>query len=318
MGVIRVGTRGSALALAQSGQLAEALRAASGREVELTVVRTEGDRATGSLTGLGGTGVFVTAIREALLDGRCDVAVHSLKDLPTTPHPGVELVAVPPREDPADAVCARAGRTLATLPPGARIGTGSPRRAAQLRAVRPDLEVVDLRGNVDTRLARVRDGHLDAVVLARAGLARLGRLDSVSELLGPDTMLPAPGQGALAVELRADEEDDALTRAVRDLDDGAARAEVVAERTVLATLEAGCSAPVGARAEDGGGRLSLRAVVCSIDGRTVLRSSASTEVTDGARIDAAEALGRRVADDLLRQGAAALAGSTHHHDGRTA
>ncbi len=284
---IRVGTRGSALALAQARQVADALRETSRREVELTVVRTEGDRSAAPLATLGGTGVFVTAIREALLDGTCDLAVHSLKDLPTAAHHGVELAAVPPREDPADVLCARDGWTLATLPPQARIGTGSPRRAAQLLAIRPDLRVVELRGNVDTRLARVSEGDLDAVVLARAGLARLGRLDAVTEVFAPD--------GA----------DDALAQAVRALDDPAARAEVVAERTLLGVLEAGCSAPVGARAEHRAEELELRAVVCSSDGRAVLRSHAISRTTGALTADA-EALGRRVAADLLHQGAAAL------------
>lgn len=302
---IRVGTRGSALALAQAGQVAARLRLTAGRPVELVVVRTDGDSSRAPLAELGGTGVFVTAIREALLDGRCDVAVHSLKDLPTSPHGGIELAAVPVREDPADALCARDGLTLAALPARARVGTGSPRRAAQLRATRSDLLVVDLRGNVDTRLARVRDGDLDAVVLARAGLARLGRLDAATETFGPDVMLPAPGQGALAVELRADEADAGLAQAVRALDDPGARAEVVAERTVLATLEAGCSAPVGARAEHRGDVLTLRAVACSVDGGTVLQAAAASPTT-GDVLAGAEALGRQVAADLLRQGAATL------------
>ncbi|WP_019135532.1 hydroxymethylbilane synthase, partial [Cellulomonas massiliensis] len=177
---VRIGTRASALALTQTGHVADALARLGGFDVETVRVRTDGDRLTGSLTSLGGTGVFVTALREALLDGRCDVAVHSLKDLPTADPVGLTLGAVPPREDPRDALCARDGLTLATLPPGARVGTGSPRRAAQLLAARPDLDVVDIRGNVDTRLGRVAPGDLDAVVLARAGLARLGRLDAVT------------------------------------------------------------------------------------------------------------------------------------------
>ncbi|HEY0215040.1 MAG TPA: hydroxymethylbilane synthase, partial [Cellulomonas sp.] len=199
---VRVGTRASTLALTQTGHVADALTRLGAGDHELVRVRTDGDRLTGSLATLGGTGVFVAALRDALLDGRCDVAVHSFKDLPTAPAPGLVVAAVPPREDPRDALCAREGWTLATLPEGARVGTGSPRRAAQLLAVRPDLHVVDIRGNVDTRLHRI-DDDLDAVVLAGAGLARLGRLDAVTEALPTDVMAPAPAQGALAVEVRA-------------------------------------------------------------------------------------------------------------------
>jgi hydroxymethylbilane synthase len=200
---IRLGTRASALATTQSGLVARRLEELTGRPVELVRIRTEGDVRTGSLASLGGTGVFVTALREALLDGRCDVAVHSLKDLPTTPAPDLTFVT-PEREDPRDALCARDGLTLATLPRGGRVGTGSPRRAAQIRAARPDLDVVDIRGNVGTRLDRALgpDADLDAVVLAYAGLARLGRTEVISEVLDVDVVAPAPGQGALAVEVR--------------------------------------------------------------------------------------------------------------------
>ena len=200
---IRLGTRASALATTQSGLVAKRLEELTGRPVELVHIRTEGDVKTGSLASLGGTGVFVTALREALLDGRCDVAVHSLKDLPTTPAPDLTYVT-PERADPRDALCARDGLTLATLPHGGRVGTGSPRRAAQIRGARPDLEVVDIRGNVGTRLNRALgpDADLDAVVLAYAGLARLGRTEVISEVLDVDVVSPAPGQGALAVEVR--------------------------------------------------------------------------------------------------------------------
>lgn len=289
---VRIGTRASTLALTQTGHVADALARLGGFDVEIVHVRTEGDRLTGSLATLGGTGVFVTALRDALLDERCDVAVHSLKDLPTGPADGLVLGAVPPREDPRDVLCAREGWTLATLPPGARVGTGSPRRAAQLRAARPDLDVVDIRGNVDTRLRRVAPGDLDAVVLARAGLARLGRLDAVTQELDPAVMTSAAGQGALAVEVRAGVTDPQLAAALAALDDPASRLAVAAERALLGHLEAGCAAPVGALARldaaptddpaaadarlDGapGHVLTLDAVVVRTDGSQQLRRSA--------------------------------------------
>lgn len=314
--VLRLGTRGSALALAQSQLVADAVARATGRPVELVRVRTEGDRLTGSLAALGGTGVFVAALREAVADGRCDLAVHSLKDLPTADAPGLLVAAVPERADPRDALCARDGLTVATLPAGARVGTGSPRRAAQLRAVRPDLDVVDIRGNVDTRLGRVpglggpdAPGDLDAVVLAAAGLARLGRSAVASELLDPAVVAPAPGQGALAVECRAG--DAALVAGLGALDHLPSRLAVTAERALLAALEAGCAAPVGAlgtlRAD---GVLVLDAVVCRPDGGARLARSAALPVAGLVGHDAvatAAALGTRLAADLLAAGAADLA-----------
>ncbi|MET0789850.1 MAG: hydroxymethylbilane synthase [Cellulomonas sp.] len=313
---VRVGTRASALALTQTGHVVDAL-ATLGRgdlTLETVHVRTDGDRLTGSLQSLGGTGVFVTALRDALLDGRCDVAVHSLKDLPTGEADGLRLGAVPPREDPADALCARDGLTLDLLPPGALVGTGSPRRAAQLLAARPDLVVVDIRGNVDTRLGRVAGsgtgpGDLDAVVLARAGLARLGRLDAVTEAFAPGVMAPAPGQGALAVEVRADLAPDApLAVALRALDHRPTHLGVVAERALLARLEAGCAAPIGAWAHlaDDGRTLELDAVVARPDGRATLRRGLSTTLgTDS--VDDARRLGVELAEALLGAGAADLA-----------
>lgn len=307
---VRIGTRASALALTQTGHVAADLTSA-GLDVRTVRVRTEGDRSRASLAALGGTGVFVTALRDALLEGRCDVAVHSFKDLPTGAAPGLVVAAVPLRQDPRDALCARDGLPLAALPAGARVGTGSPRRAAQLRALRPDLDVVDLRGNVDTRLGRVAGssgpGDLDAVVLARAGLARLGRLDAVTEAFDPEVMLPAPGQGALAVEVRAtdSEGDGPLVAALRALDHVPTRLAVTAERALLARLEAGCAAPVGALAEQtAGGELELRAVVAGPDGRHVLRRVLSAAAPDPA---AAADLGSRLADLLLADGAADLA-----------
>jgi hydroxymethylbilane synthase len=305
MDVLRVGTRASALARTQSGRVAARLQQALGRPTELVDVTTAGDVSRASLASLGGTGVFVSALREALLRGEVDVAVHSLKDLPTAPADGVVLAAVPLREDPRDVVVARDGLTLGELPAGARIGTGSPRRVSQIRALGLGLELVDVRGNVDTRIGKVRAGELDAVVLARAGLARLGRVGDATEVLDPLQVLPAPGQGALAVECRAD---DPLAEAVREaLDDARTRAAVTAERTVLAVLEAGCAAPVGALAEvvegEQGEELWLRAVALSTDGAVTVRRSASGPFDGNA---AAEALGRTLAGEMLADGAADL------------
>lgn len=296
---LRLGTRRSALATTQSRWVADRLRAL-GHEVELVEVVTEGDTSTESLSSIGGTGVFAAALRRALLDGRVDLAVHSLKDLPTTPEPGLVVAAVPVREDPRDVLVATGGRTLGELGEGAVVGTGSPRRVAQLAALGLGLSFKDIRGNVDTRLRLVHDGALDAVVLARAGLARLGRLDEVAEVLDPLQVLPAPGQGALAVECRAD--DAVTTKLLAALDDPDTRACTTAERALLAALEAGCTAPVGALAEvvDGGDglELSLRAFVGAVDGSFDLRRSVVGPV------DEAESLGRRLATTLLEDGAA--------------
>jgi hydroxymethylbilane synthase len=299
---LRLGTRASALARTQSQAVADAITAATGTPVELVPIVTDGDRSSAAIAQLGGTGVFVTAIRRALLEGSIDLAVHSYKDLPTAPEAGLILAAVPRREDPRDALVARDGLTLGELPRGARVGTGAPRRVAQLRALGLGLDVVPIRGNVDTRLARVAPGDLDAVVLARAGLSRLGRLDAVTETLDPLQVLPAPAQGALAVECRTS---DARTRElVGRLEDPIARACVVAERTTLATLEAGCSAPVAAYAEvaegEDGPELFLRASVTAIDGSDAVRDSVSGRPADAA------ALGRSLAAELLDRGAAAL------------
>jgi hydroxymethylbilane synthase len=301
---IRIGTRASVLATTQSGLVATMVRDRLGRETELVEITTAGDRSQASGTPLaeaGGTGVFVSALRDALLAGEVDVAVHSLKDLPTYPHPGVTLAAVPAREDPRDVVVARDGLTLGELPAGSRVGTGSPRRVAQLLALGLGLDVVGVRGNVDTRVGKVRSGELDAVLLARAGLARIGRLEEVTEVLDPLQMLPAPGQGALAVECRADDD---LAQAIGVLDDAAARAATTAERAVLATLEGGCSAPVGALAEvaegDEGDELWLRAVALSTDGVLSVRMSATGSPAE------AGALGERLAKEMLADGAADL------------
>ena len=305
---LRLGTRRSRLATTQSTLVADALRAL-GHEVELVQIVTEGDVNPAPLAAIGGTGVFAAALREALVRGDIDLAVHSLKDLPTRPHDALTVAAIPPREDPRDAVVARDGLTLGELGAGARVGTGAPRRVAQLACLGWGLELLPIRGNVETRLGLVTGGELDAVVLAAAGLRRLGLLDRVSEVLDPIQMLPAPGQGALAVECRSDRED--VRTLLAALDDSDTRACVEAERSVLAALEAGCSAPVGALGEivegDGSGpdgepglELSLRAFVGHPDGTAELRRSVVGDPADPA------ALGRRLATLLLEDGAADL------------
>ncbi len=303
---LRLGTRRSALATAQSERVAADLTARTGRPVELVPVTTYGDTSREALAQIGGTGVFVSALRDALLAGDVDLAVHSLKDLPTADADGILLAAVPPREDPRDVLVARDGLGLAELPAGSRVGTGSPRRAAQLRALGFGLEVVAVRGNVDTRLRLVEHGEVDAVVLARAGLARLGRLDAVTEAIDPLQMLPAPGQGALAIECRSphDPGSTEIADLLHVLDDAATRHVVTAERTLLAVLEAGCSAPVGALGEAADGEhhpeLYLRAVVSAADGSASVRLSATGPLDEAARI------GRDLAADLLAEGAADL------------
>ena len=312
--MIRIGTRPSRLAVAQSGYVAGRLRAA-GHACELVEISTAGDRSSAPVTELG-VGVFVSALRDALVRGDIDVAVHSYKDLPTAPDPRLVLAAVPPRADPRDALVARNGLVLGALPPGAVLGTGSPRRTAQLRALGLGLEVVPIRGNVDSRIRRVVEGTLDGVVVAAAGLARLGRSGEATELLDPLQMLPAPAQGALALECRIDDIDtEHLLAGV--LDDADVRVAVTAERALLAALEAGCSAPVGALADvvedvDDEGRvvprLSLRGVAAAPDG-VLLRASALGEMT------VAEQLGRDVAAELLDLGAAGLGSPNPALDG---
>jgi hydroxymethylbilane synthase len=292
---LRLGTRKSPMAMVQSQQVADLITERTGREVELVGITTFGDVSRAQIAQIGGTGVFVSGLRTSLLHGDVDIAVHSLKDLPTAQPEGIVLAAVPPRDDPRDALAARDGAKLADLPPGATIGTGSPRRAAQLLLLRPDLRPVAVRGNADTRLGRVTSGEVDAVVLAYAGLARIGRLDAVTQIFDPDEMLPAPGQGALAVECRSDRP--GLADLLACVDDSATHAATTAERTLLAVLEAGCSAPVGGYAAGADG-LRLRAVIVAANGETALRASASGPA------DEAEHLGRSVAAELLRRGAA--------------
>lgn len=347
--VCRLGTRGSRLALTQSAQVGRALEAAGGLRIDLVTVRTQGDVDRTSLRDLGGVGVFAAQLRHALLEQSVDLAVHSFKDLPTQGVPGLTVACTPAREDPRDALCARDGLTLASLPDGARVGTGSPRRAAQLLAVRPDLEIVDLRGNVPTRLARVRGlesvahptdtptshhaiadkpgagetpvppldssilnsatvpplrGDLDAVVLALAGLRRLGLASHATDVLGSDVMLPAPAQGALAVETRADvsAQRPALATAMAHVDDRSTRLAVAAERALMRHLGAGCAAPVGALAESSNGHLVLDAVVASLNGTRLLRRT-DRAALDGLDVEGADALGVAVACRLLTDGA---------------
>ncbi|MGW6355850.1 hydroxymethylbilane synthase [Streptomyces sp. NPDC055092] len=310
---LRLGTRRSKLAMAQSGLVAEAVRQVTGRPVELVEITTYGDTSREQLAQIGGTGVFVVALREALLRGDVDFAVHSLKDLPTTPHPGLTLAAVPLREDPRDVLVARDGLTFAQLPDGARIGTGSPRRMSQLNAYARShgmrIETVPIRGNIDTRIGYVHNGELDAVVLAAAGLNRIGRSEEVTDFLAVDTVLPAPGQGALAIECAASDAD--LAAVLGELDDSFTRIAVTAERSLLAALEAGCSAPVGALADllaDGqiANEMRLRGVVGNPDGSALVQLSTTGPVPETE--DQALALGRELATEMLAKGAAGLMG----------
>ncbi|MFE6986492.1 hydroxymethylbilane synthase [Streptomyces griseus] len=310
---LRLGTRRSKLAMAQSGLVAEAVREVTGRAVELVEITTYGDTSREHLAQIGGTGVFVAALREALARGEVDFAVHSLKDLPTSQPDDLVLAAVPQREDPRDALVARDGLTFEQLPDGARIGTGSPRRMAQLNAYARShglrIETVPIRGNVDTRIGFVRDGELDAVVLAAAGLSRLGRSGEVTDFLPVETVLPAPGQGALAIECAASSAD--LAAALAELDDPYTRVAVTAERALLAALEAGCSAPVGALADllvDGQvvNELRLRGVVGTTDGSSLVQLSTTGPVPTSH--DDAAALGRELAAEMLAKGAAGLMG----------
>ncbi|SMF18930.1 hydroxymethylbilane synthase [Streptomyces sp. Amel2xC10] len=310
---LRLGTRRSRLAMAQSGQVADAVSQVTGRPVELVEITTLGDVSRAHLSQIGGTGVFVTALRDALTRGEVDFAVHSLKDLPTAQPEDLVLAAVPVREDPRDVIVARDALKFTDLPRGARIGTGSARRMAQLnayaRAHGLDIETVPIRGNVDTRIRYVHDGELDAVVLAAAGLSRIGRIDEVTDFLSIDTVLPAPGQGALAIECAAGDAE--LIAALGALDDPFTRVAVTAERSLLAALEAGCSAPVGALADllaDGQivNEMRLRGVVGTTDGTRMVSLSTTGPVPETH--DRAMALGRELAAEMLARGAAGLMG----------
>lgn len=329
---LRLGTRRSALAMAQSAQVAESVRKVTGQPVELVEITTYGDTSREHLAQIGGTGVFVSALRDALLSGAIDLAVHSLKDLPTAEPDGLVLAAVPPREDPRDALVARDGLGFEALAADAaaagrtaRIGTGSPRRAAQLnahaRAYGLAIETVPIRGNIDTRIGFVRSGELDAVVLAAAGLSRIGRLAEATEILDTDAILPAPGQGALAIECAASHpvHGTALIARLAEFDDPHTRAAVTAERSLLAALEAGCSAPVGALADllgDGQAvtEMRLRGVVGTVDGTALVQLSTTGPVPTSPSRSAMHGtvtpatLGRELAADMLAKGAAGLMG----------
>ncbi len=322
---LRLGTRGSQLAMTQSRWVADAVAAATGQAVELVEISTHGDRSSAPIEQLG-VGVFVSALRDALLAKEIDFAVHSFKDLPTADADGLSIAAVPRRVDPRDALVARDGRTLTELPPGARVGTAAPRRVAQLHTLGLDVVSVPVRGNVDTRLRKVASGELDAVILARAGLLRLGWAGQVTEIIDPMLMLPAPAQGALAVECRTDDVD--LVEALGALDHAPSRLAVIAERALLATLEAGCSAPVAALADvadaadvTGTGpravEIYLRGAAFSTDGSFAVRLSRTVETlidpdapAGAAGSDAAE-LGRLLAVDLLDAGANTVLGVQH-------
>ena len=311
---ILIGTRGSALALAQAGAVADRLaQAHPGRSFALQRITTRGDRdLTRALPAIGGKGLFTAEIEDALRGGEIQLAVHSLKDLPTELPEGLCVAAVPEREDARDALISRAGVGLDELPKGSRVGTSSLRRRAQLLAARPDLEVVDMRGNVDTRLGKLRAGHVDAIVLAAAGLARLGRLGEATELLAPEVMAPAVGQGALGVEAVTGSEAAALAAAIADADTTAC---VRAERALLAALGGGCHVPIGGHARvDDQGRVRLTGLVAATNGARVVRAE-----IEGAAADA-EALGRRLAEQLIQRGAAdilaAAAQSLEHDHGR--
>lgn len=295
---MRIGTRGSTLALAQSGQVRR-LMPGGERAHEIRVIETSGDRSPqASLRRIGGKGVFTKEIEQELLAGRIELAVHSLKDLPTEETPGLRIGALLKREDPRDALVTRGRVPLADLKPGAKVGTSSLRRQSQLLARRPDLAVQDLRGNVPTRIARVREGHLDAIVVAAAGLKRLGLLEEAVEMLDEAIMLPAPGQGILALQIRADDAKTAATLSA--FDDVDARAEATAERTFLSGLGGGCLIPVGARGIAANGRMALTGFVGHPSGRPALRSSVEGPIADAA------ALGQKLAESMLRDGARAI------------
>jgi len=287
------------LSLAQANLVTESLRGIA--DVDLIVVRTTGDRLSAAGSPIEWKGDCTRELDEALLDGRIDFAVHSMKDVPTQVPDGLRLAAVPVREDPRDVLVARPRRSFEDLPRGARVGTSSPRRKAQLLAARPDLEVLEARGNVDTRITRLAEGRFDAIVLARAGLSRLGRLDEISEVLEPELVLPAIGQGALAIYARRD--DRATLALLESLDDSASHRAAEAERSLLATLEAGCKGPVAGLARVNNGSVTLSAGVFSPDGSKALREESAGPASEAASI------GREAGRKLLGRGAAALIGA---------
>ena len=296
MAHLRIGSRGSELALWQANHISALLRE-QGHTVELEIIKTTGDKITDvALAKVGTKGMFTKEIEEALAEGRVDLAVHSLKDLPTEVPPGFELAAITRRENPRDVLLSKKYGSVAGLPQRARVGTSSLRRQAQLKAIRPDLEVFPLRGNVDTRLRKLEAGEFDAIILAAAGLYRLGRTESVREVISADVMCPAAGQGALGIEIRAG--DTATRDLLKFLDDAASRATTTCERALLNKLGGGCQVPIGAFSEMQGGQLQLHAIVARPDGTQVLRES---QVGTDPR-----QLGEAVGDKLLRRGAEAI------------
>jgi hydroxymethylbilane synthase len=296
MARLRIGSRGSQLALWQANHIAALLRG-QGHEVQIEVIKTTGDKINDvALAQVGTKGMFTKEIEEALAEGRVDLAVHSLKDLPTESPAGFEIAAVTEREDPYDVFCSSRYKSIADLPQRARVGTSSLRRQAQLKALRPDLEIEPLRGNVDTRLRKLVSGDYDAIILAAAGLNRLGKKEFVRQVIPAETMCPAAGQGALAIEIRTG--DAAIAQHVRFLDYASARASTTCERALLKKLGGGCQVPIGAFAEVRDGQLHLQAVVADPDGTKVLRES-----RDGS--DPIQ-LGEIVGEALLNQGGQAI------------
>jgi hydroxymethylbilane synthase len=301
---LRIGSRGSQLALWQANHISALLRA-RGHEVEIEIIHTTGDKITdvpfaqvGTKGGLG-KGIFTKEIEEALAAGRVDLAVHSLKDLPTELAPGFEIVAITEREDPRDAFCSRLYSKIEDLPLGARVGTSSLRRQAQLKAIRPDLDVHPLRGNVDTRLRKLGQGEYGAIILAAAGLNRLGKTDLIKQIIPAEIMCPAAGQGALGIEIR---EGDAATRTLLEfLNDPAARATTTCERALLNRLGGGCQVPIGAFAESRDGKLHLEAIVADPDGSKLLRESRDGNLNDPEQLgnDAGVTLLSRGGDEIL-------------------
>ncbi|MDX9972703.1 MAG: hydroxymethylbilane synthase [FCB group bacterium] len=293
-------SRGSQLALTQSNWVADRLRALEpGLTVDIEIVSTKGDRILDApLARIGGKGLFTKELEVAMLEKRADLAVHSLKDLPTTLPDGLALGAVPPREDPRDALVCFKWDSLEALPPDTTVGTSSLRRAAQLRAVRPDLNIIDLRGNVDTRVRKIREDSPNAGIMASAGLHRLGHADVIRQVIEPEVMVSAVGQGALGIEIR--EDDDELKALLQRLSDHNADLETRAERTLLAVLEGGCQVPVGALGRVNGDMMVLTAIVASLDGMKLLKTQIEAPAAKP------EDLGQWAADELLRQGAAEI------------
>ena len=301
-GTVRIGTRASALALWQAHHVESLIGSLPGAPaVELVHIKTEGDvRTDVPLWALQGKAFFTKEIDRALLAGEVDVAVHSLKDLSTVLEPGLELAATLPREDPRDALLTRDGAGLAELPPGARLGTSSLRRRAFVSRVRPDVQLLELRGNVPTRIERLKNGDYDAIILAYAGLRRLGLQEHVSQLLATDVFPPAVSQGVIGVCCRADDAE--TLKWLRPLDDRAARLATTAERALLRRLEGGCQVPLGAIGTTATNTLHLHAVVCALDGSECLSANGEADTT----VEQAAALGARVAEELLAKGAARL------------